>query len=79
MSDLPAEPDVAHAIEIVAMQILTNQVEAVYEMWDSYPEIGEHDWALIVDRITALAKNYEVSRADYFAAYELLESRAVSS
>lgn len=69
------DPEVTHAIEIVAMQVLLNVVDGNVN-WEDYPEIPEHDWECVVERVNGLLGNLRVTHADWIAAYALLESRA---
>lgn len=58
------------AIVIVAQHAIADAAEDI--SWEDYPEIGENDWARVVDEVRSLA-DYP---ALYAQAHELLESRA---
>lgn len=63
------------AVDVVARDLIAKVVrEYGGDQWDSYPEIGEHDWERIDKRALELAA--QVDGEQYLAAYEFLESRA---
>lgn len=73
---MTTDADLRHAIEVVAMQVISHQLEETGSLWEDYPEIGEEDWGRVAERVTALTAGFDVSAADYHAAYDLLEARA---
>jgi hypothetical protein len=62
------------AVQTVALQVLAKLAADVVEQWESYPEIGQHDWENVIRKVLALAP-YPAD-SDYTAAYALLQSRA---
>lgn len=62
---------VDEAIEIVAQHIAAEAVRGHPE-WAAYPDLGEHDWMTVVDRLDSLSPYPE----RYCEAYELLAERA---
>ena len=71
------EPDESDPIEVVASAVVANLVEAeIGELWELYPEIGEHDWLAVQERATARAKEIHPGSAPFLAAYAQLEGRA---
>ena len=68
------------AISAVARHLIADRLDAydVGDMWDQYPEIGEHDWYAVTQRVQEIIKaTVKPPSAERFkAAYERLESRA---
>jgi hypothetical protein len=64
------------AIDVIAREALSRfAAEAMpRDEWENFPEIGEHDWEKVAERVQQLAPS--VPRDDYLAAYALLEGRA---
>jgi len=50
--------------------------ESVGEMWEDYPEIGEHDWIDICNRLAASVARQNPSAEEFQAAYAHLAGRA---
>lgn len=46
--------ELAMAIHVVAAAVLRTGLERVE--WDDYPDIGEHDWARVVEHADYLAR-----------------------
>jgi hypothetical protein len=69
VNDANEELDVA--LERLAQQVVYNAVQDVE--WESYPEIGEHDWERVCERLGRMAR--PVNILDYREAYALLERR----
>lgn len=70
----------AVALDIVAERVAAHLAdpELLGDLWgDEYPEIGEHDWDRICERVRGLIPAGPSADA-YAAAYEYLESRAES-
>lgn len=62
------------ARQIVARQVVADTVSREDDLWGSYPDIGEGDWAAIVLLVDKFAPDQNLD--DYVLAYELLEGRA---
>lgn len=63
------------AIEIVASAVLANAaIDVGRDEWESYPSIGEADWAQVITRLEELVDG--PSTKDFQAAYDLLAARA---
>lgn len=61
------------AIDVVARRLIADLVaNEVGSRWDSYPDVGEHDWERIVARARMLAEH----PTEYASAYDLLTRRA---
>lgn len=75
-----AEMGAQAAIRTVARDLIDKVVVAARDtdnMWEWYPEIGEHDWERVTDHVEAyLSVNLRVSRETFDAAYTLLTERA---
>jgi hypothetical protein len=69
---------VRDAVDIIARRVLRNRVdwEAVGELWEDYPDLGEVDWAAVVRQIVDLVERMDVLDAEYDAAYRFLAARA---
>lgn len=66
------------AVSTVAHRVAA-RILATYdagEEWENHPDIGEHDWQRVVERLSWLAGYTDVSDQDYDAAYEHLTGRA---
>lgn len=76
----PVALTVQAAIRIVARDLIDKVVVAARDtdnMWEWYPEIGEHDWERVTDHVEAyLSVNLRVPRETFDAAYTLLTERA---
>ena len=64
------------AIETVARAVLAESIDDL-DAWDSWPEVGEHDWERIVNKVEELAPEVEPKRLD--EAMALLKARAEAS
>jgi hypothetical protein len=62
------------AIEVVARMAMFNALDKIE--WSDYPDIGEHDWQQVLDRIEVLGCAWKPMDDDYAEAYAFLESRA---
>jgi hypothetical protein len=62
------------AIEVIARDIIQaqNDPDQVAERWEDHPEIGEHDWSAIVEKVAELTP--PVRAGEYDAAYALLSA-----
>lgn len=69
---LSSPPSPTGAIETVARQIIAHAADE--PEWGDYPEIGEHDWRRICDRVAEIAAFPPAD--DFDTAYALLASRA---
>ena len=69
-------PDTAvdFAVEVVARMAMFNALDKIE--WEDYPDIGEHDWQQVLDRIEVMGCGLKPTDDDYAEAYALLESRA---
>ena len=67
-----ADNRLAEAIDVVARWIIAFQ--ALNVEWGDYPEIGEHDWGTVIDRLDELADSPGTD--EYEAAYDFLAARA---
>lgn len=68
-----------HAMDVIIRSILrrlTDDPDQVGEMWEDYPEIGEHDWIEICAQVADRSKTFTNSPEVYKAAYAHLASRA---
>jgi hypothetical protein len=66
--------ETAFAIEVVARMAIFNALDDIE--WGNYPEIGEHDWQQVLDRIEIVGMGLKPSDDDYAKAYSILEARA---
>lgn len=70
----------AEAIDAVARVVLDRMTErdAVLDVWDSFPEIGEDDWTAVADRVRELVAGLEPDKpaGTYEGAYAFLARRA---
>jgi hypothetical protein len=64
------------AIEIVALYVLADLAyTGLADAWGDYPEIGEHDWRLVYNRVNRLIPNPGAG-VRFREAYAFLEDRA---
>lgn len=63
------------AVDIVARNVLDVLLEWDGPEWESYPDLGEHDWTRVLARISALLPAAPAPE-EYEAAYQLLTDRA---
>lgn len=76
-SDLTAENDpVAVAVDTVARRAVSRATGSDTIEWEDFPEIGEHDWERVLDRVSDLADALDPPDAEYDTAYLLLQQRA---
>jgi hypothetical protein len=79
-----ADDRLNEAIDIVARNVVHNILvhddNVLDEEWgDNYPEIGEHDWDRIKQRVREIGRNPLINpynEETYAAAYEFLDARA---
>ena len=64
------------AIELVATSFIESCLDADFRAigWEDYPEIGEHDWDRVIDRVAALTP--EVDLEELSEALRFLAERA---
>jgi hypothetical protein len=62
------------AVDTVARQVLAVLAADAEDQWENYPEIGEGDWADVVERVQVLAPGPGLDA--YTAAYFVLQDRA---
>ena len=74
MSQLGSMAKVDASINLVARQVLADLAQDVGERWDSYPEIGEDDWRLVVKRVLDFAGYPPKELYDF--SYQVLTARA---
>ncbi len=72
MSDDPGK----HAVDVVAHFVVAEGDHGDDDHWDSYPDIGEHDWQAVLGRADAIIAGLRPTTAAYVAAYNFLASRA---
>ena len=65
------------AVDVVAWEVIRRGVEMVE--WDDFPNIGEHDWSLVIARATWLAETNSCGDLLLNQALALLDSRAENS
>lgn len=68
-----------HAMDVIIRAViarLIDEPDTVGEMWEDFPEIGEHDWIEICEQVAERAKSFINSPEVFKAAYEHLASRA---
>lgn len=73
------DDETVQAIETVARRVLFVLVDTEYygaDVWEDFPEIGEHDWDRVVDQARALVGGLNPSGSLYADAYAHLKSRA---
>jgi len=73
-----ADDRVNEATDIIARRAVASLIDQeLGDLWgDEYPEIGEHDWTRIEERIEAIADMLRPDPTEYEAAYEYFEARA---
>lgn len=64
------------AIDVVARQVLNSLVLNAPDQWEFYPEIGEHDFERVMDRVMEMA--FPPSIDEFRASYSLLEGRVAN-
>lgn len=69
------------ALRVVAHHVAGVELEDLERraLWESYPEIGEHDWERIMALIKARGAQLRPKPDEYEAAYALLKERADGS
>lgn len=68
-----ADDKTAEAVDIIAHHLAAKIIDAeIYDRWDEYDKIGEHDWEAINTRVSEIAKAMRPNDAGYEAAYEYL-------
>lgn len=75
----PKMTDEEALIDVVARRVIANTftpIEVVWDFWEFYPEIGQHDWRRIEERIEHLITSINPSDETYDKAYAELEGRA---
>lgn len=65
------------AVDIVARAVIDRVVSSeLGDQWaDNYPEVGEHDWLLVQERVTNRLLALAPPPEEFEAAYEYLEGR----
>lgn len=63
------------AIRIVARNVAVNRLLLAEDEWESYAEIGQHDWRTVVDEVT-LRLVTRPSTEEFDQAYAVLKARA---
>lgn len=74
-----ADNRLAEAIDVIAKQAIksaTDDHPGYAVSWENYPEIGEEDWARVVERIDELTGLMAPDQAQFEAAYDYLTERA---
>lgn len=76
-----SEMDTHRALAIIACHVVRtawrNAVAANdYGLWEDFPDIGEHDWADVVDRANTHAEMLAATPEEFRAAYAHLAARA---
>lgn len=68
----------AEAVDIVAKRALRNAASApdCEPLWEDYPDIGEHDWALVEERLHDLVELIAPDEGTFEAAYDYLKERS---
>lgn len=61
------------AIEIIAHHVVVQGASRFVEThgWEAYPDIGEHDWNRVVEKVVELTPD-----VDFDEAYRVLSKRA---
>jgi len=70
--------EITRAIDVVARFAISAAAEPSFGIeveWGNYPEIGESDWLLVVDRVNEIRRSLAPPQESSNAAYALLESR----
>lgn len=77
----PGDEAVQDAIHAVARDLIDKVVVAARDtgdMWEWYPEIGEHDWERVTAHVEAILRdNVRVPRDEFDTAYSRLTQRAL--
>lgn len=70
----------AEAIDAVARGVIDRMTErdAVLDVWDSFPDVGEDDWTAVADRVRELVAELhpDTPPGTYEGAYAFLADRA---
>lgn len=74
MTDIPLTAAYFTVARQVAVAVLTNG--RAEEMWEDFPDIGEHDWEQVLVALDVLVQDLRLATADSEAAYDLLTQRA---
>jgi hypothetical protein len=64
---------------IVARRVVANAASGANQIepeWENYPEIGEHDWVLVLGRVNDVCRQFNPKDQSYSDAYALLTERA---
>lgn len=66
------------AVRVVARHVIASAVENQYgEMWEMYPDIGEHDWDRVCEEVEViLNESIRGPSREFDMAYGLLDLRA---
>lgn len=73
------DPAIMQAVDTVAHFAVSSAAEPDFGTevaWGNYPEIGEHDWELVTERVNEIRRSLDPPPLSYTAAYALLEARA---
>jgi hypothetical protein len=67
-------------VDVVARSVLAAILSDDEDRWEDYPEIGEHDWIAVMDRVRAIAEavTAHVDPNAFQQAYQTLAARADS-
>lgn len=68
-----------HACRVVAARVLAVMAgdrDELWEIWEAYPEVAEHDWKRVVDHISLLGHEHDVQQPYFAASYDILAARA---
>jgi hypothetical protein len=64
-------------IRVVAAMVIANAaVSGTPPLWEEYPDIGEHDWAEVLNEVHRQVDKIAPELDDYIAAYDALTARA---
>jgi hypothetical protein len=66
------------AVSIVAERVIAETLRSAVRdgLWGDYPEIGEHDWAVIEQRIERVANVFDPGPKRFEDAYAMVEAAA---
>lgn len=74
-----ADNRLAEAIDVIAKQAIkaaTDDSPGYTVSWENYPEIGENDWARVVERVDEITALIAPDQPEFEAAYDYLMDRA---
>lgn len=73
--------EVTRAVDVVARRAIVAAAEPGFASevtWGNFPEIGEHDWNMVEDRVNEIRRSLDPPQESYEAGYALLQGRAES-